>query len=150
VDKAARIEAWRAELAERRAALARSQTDAVQGTRVDGAHRPANRGERAAVTSQGYLSAGIGQRIAELDAALSLLDRIDRGPRQRVATGALVRIDQAGVERQLLVLPGGAGDPHHDVVVLSPEAPLVRALWGAEEGDEASFRGHDVEILEVG
>ena len=147
--KAELFAAVRARLEEQRAELVRSQGDAVSGARVDGAHRPANRGERAAVTSQGYLSAGIGQRLAELDAALSLLDRVDPSPREKVATGALVEVDHGGRERRLVLLPGGLGMDVDGVTVLSPDAPLAQALWGLEEGEEARFRGEAVEIVAV-
>ena len=66
LDKAALVAAWRAELEDRAAALRSSQAAAGAGTRVDGTHRPANRGERAAVTAQGYLAHGLGQRLRRI------------------------------------------------------------------------------------
>ena len=58
MDKRPFFELWRAELQRRRALHAARQAEARAGTRVDGDHRPENRGERAAVTTQGYLAIG--------------------------------------------------------------------------------------------
>lgn len=149
MEKAAVFEAVREALEAQRDEVKRSQGEAVSGTRVDGTHRPANRGERAAVTSQGYLSAGLAQRLAELDGALELLERIDPGPRERVVTGARVVVEQNGVERTLVLLPGGLGRTVAGVTVLSPEAPLAQALWGREAGDAVGFRGDEVAVVEV-
>lgn len=144
--KADLIAAFRARLQTDLDDLRRSRGDATSGTRVDH-ERPANRGERAAVTSQGYLALGIGQRIAQLEDALVLLDRIDPAPRERVVTGALVEL---GDGRRVLLLPGGQGALLEGVTVLSPEAPLAKALAGLQAGDVATFRGAELEIVDVG
>jgi transcription elongation GreA/GreB family factor len=154
-DKTELLAAFRAHLEAQRADLVRSRDDARGGTRVDGTHRPENRGERAAVTAQGYLTAGIAQRLADLDAALLALVRLDPGPRDRVSPGALVQlVDDAGAERWLLVVPGALGDAlplgGHTVTTLSPEAPLARALWGLEEGDDTTFRDQAWTVEQVG
>ncbi|MCP4871704.1 MAG: hypothetical protein GY898_23595 [Proteobacteria bacterium] len=64
------------------------------GTRVDGDHRPENRGERAAVTSQGYLAQGLTRRIEELQASLVQVTQLDRGARVRVSPGALFQVEE--------------------------------------------------------
>ena len=143
--KAELLAAFRARLQADLDDLRRSRGDATSGTRVDH-DRPTNRGERAAVTSQGYLALGIGQRIAQLEDALVLLDRIDPAPRDKVVVGALVEVDDG---RRYLLLPGGQGALLQGVTVLSPEAPLARALAGLQAGDEASFRGATLEIVDV-
>lgn len=136
-DKAGLLEAFRASLAARAAALEAEIGAAVDGARVDGSHRPANRGERAAVTGAGYLALGIGQRLAELRDALDALDALAPGPRDRVAPGALVRVSGEDGERWLFVAPGGQGDALGEVTVVSPDAPIARALRGLRPGDEA-------------
>ena len=60
--KATLVTAWERILQDRLQSLSSSQDAARSGTRVDGEHRPSNRGERAAVTSQGYLAHGLGAR----------------------------------------------------------------------------------------
>ena len=154
LDKEHWLHRFRERLTARHQELTRSRDDARQGTRVDGSHRPENRGERAAVTAQGYLTAGLAQRLADLDTARLALDRLDPGRRTRVAPGALVHLeDSNGNERWLLVVPGALGDPlthgEHTVIPLSPEAPLARALMGMETGEEVRFRGQTWEVVEV-
>lgn len=149
MDKGALIAAFAEHLRAKRLTLERGTAAARSGTRVDGGHRPANRGERAAVTAQGYLAAGLGARAAELDAALLWLARLDPGPRARVQIGALVEAEVDEVSRHLLVLPGGDGAELHGVQVLAPDAPLARVLSGREPGDEVDFRGRTWEIVDV-
>lgn len=150
-DKAELIASYRRYLHDTRRDLKRGSSSARQGTRVDGEHRPNNRGERAAVTSSGYLSAGLQQRIDELDAALVLLDRVGTGTRSRAVMGAWLEVeDEDGTPRQLVLLPGGQGvrleGPSGPVTVLSPEAPLARALAGCTEGDDRMFRGEELVV----
>lgn len=139
MDKGALFEAWRTHLRGVRDGLTAAQGDARAGTRVDGDHRPENRGERAAVTTQGYLAAGIGARLAALDAALDLLDRMDPSPRSSAVTGAVVEVENDEQTLCFAILPGGDGTAIDGVAVVSPEAPVARALWGLVEDDEATL-----------
>lgn len=149
-DKAALVAALLQGLTERAHSL-RSLRDAARaGTRVDGGHRPANRGERAAVTSQGYLTAGLGQRLGEVEASIAALSRVPTGPTDRVCAGAFVAVEDEVGERSFFVLPGGSGDLIDGVVVLSPSSPLVRPLLGLQEGDVAELvGGEEVEVLRI-
>jgi hypothetical protein len=81
VDKGRLIAAFRALMAERREALLSTSADAQAGARVDGDHRPANRGERGAVSQQAALAHGLKVRAAELERTLELLDEVPREPR---------------------------------------------------------------------
>lgn len=147
--------AFRAHLAARIDALEAEQRAARAGTRVDGTHRPSNRGERAAVTSQSYLALGLGQRAAALRDQLALLDRIPPEPRDEVSVGALVTLeDEDGASQVVLLLPGGEGTvldtPDGPVTILSARAPLVRDLIGEEEGaDAVIMRGGREVCIEV-
>ena len=149
MEKAHLIEAFRSHLTAQLQALSRSRQSAQSGTRVDGTHRPSNRGERAAVSSQGYLALGLGQRIQQLTSALSILKRIPDEPRDEVASGALVEL---GDGRLLLILPGGQGvkldSERGPVTVLSPRSPLVVALAGYAAGDvvEVERGGEWIEV----
>ncbi len=158
MDKRTLVERFRALLLGRQRSLEASLAATRSGMRVDGDFRPENRGERAAVTSQGYLAAGLNRRLTELVEALDLLDKVDPGPRERVIGGALVTVaDEEGEERRYLLLPGGQGDKLQTkegvVTVLSPTSPLARALRGRREGDEAGLRLEgrmvELEVLEV-
>jgi len=154
MDKSALLDAFRAHLIAQRDTLERTRQSARAGTRVDGTHRPANRGERAAVSSQGYLALGLSQRIQAIASALSILDRIPAEPRDEVTSGALVVL---GDGRRILVLPGGQGVKLTvdgvEVTVLSPQSPLVKALEDAEPGDvievERGRRWIEVELCSI-
>ncbi|MCO4746793.1 MAG: GreA/GreB family elongation factor [Proteobacteria bacterium] len=102
------------------------------------------------MTTQGYLTAGLTQRIAELTAALDLLAEVPTSLRSRAVTGALVRLETAaGDERAFLILPGGDGATIDGVCVVSPHAPVARAMFGAEEGDEVELPVGVSEIVSV-
>jgi transcription elongation factor GreA len=141
-DKTALLLAWKALLEDRLAALSRSSSAARAGTRVDGDHRPANRGERAAVSSQGYLAHGLAQRAAVLRSTVELLEQVSLEPADQVRTGALVQVEgEDGEEQLLFIVPGAQGDEVLGVRLVSPQAPVARALAGREEGDAAVVAG---------
>lgn len=141
MDKPALIAAFRALLEDRLTALNAEGQAARSGTRVDGTHRPANRGERAAVTAQGYLAHGLAARAGAVRDDLARLEEVDPGPCDRVGPGALVTLEfDGGAEERWLLLPGGQGDRLSGVLILSPTSPAARALRGLGEGDEATLR----------
>lgn len=147
MDKPALFETFRAHLEGLLDELERSAGTARSGTRID-ADRPTNRGERAAVTSQGYLALGIGQRMQALTESLRWLKQVDPGPRDTVVSGALATVESDdGQQARYLVLPGGQGtrleSPDGPVVVLSPDSPLAASLRGLGEGDIAVIRRGD-------
>jgi hypothetical protein len=88
--KSAVLAAWREVLSKRLSNLESNRTAAQSGTRVDGEHRPSNRGERAAVTSQGYLALGLAERAVAIQANIESLENMGDGPRKDVAIGALL------------------------------------------------------------
>lgn len=153
MNKALVISAFREHFQQVRDGLMRGTEDAKQASRVDGDHRPQNRGERGAVSAAAALSAALRQRVADLDDALMWLDRVGDHPRATVVTGALVEIDDGEQERRVLVLPGGQGavvsTVEGAVTALSPTAPLVRAVAGLQEGDVGEFRGGEIEVRQI-
>ncbi len=137
VDKQRIVDAFRAHLTERWVSLTHQITAAADGTRVDDDHRPTNRGERAAVSNHGYLAHGLAARAAQLQDTLDVLTRVNLEGAQLVRTGALVYLsDDDENEQAVFILPGGQGDSFDGVSVISPQAPLARALWDREGGDE--------------
>ncbi len=139
--KATLFARWGAHLQGLRDALREAQEEARAGTRVDGAHRPSNRGERAAVTGQGYLAAGLADRIAALDAALDLLGRMQPAPRDTVVTGAQVVLEceEGGATLHLAILPGGDGSVIDEWLVVSVDSPIARASWGRSVDDDVEL-----------
>ena len=151
-DKVELVALWRSVLEARLQSLDATQSAARAGTRVDGAHRPENRGERAAVTSQGYLAHGLQQRMDEVAQQLRLVDDMGSGVRNEVVVGAWLAIeDEAGLQQQMAIFPGGDATVltmnDASIQVLSPSSPLLQPLMGLEAGDAAVLRGiGDVEI----
>jgi transcription elongation GreA/GreB family factor len=158
-DKQRAIDAFRAVQQAALDDLERGQDAAREGTRVDGSHRPVNRGERGAVTSLGYLAAGLAARIAELVGHLTTLSQMDTEPRDQVGPGAIIALaEDDGPPGWYALLPGGLGTrlvvDDVEIMVLSPASPLAVSLAGARAGDsrEVQRRGRTVvvEVVEVG
>jgi transcription elongation GreA/GreB family factor len=139
-DKRELVERWRECLRDKLDALQRGRDSARAGTRVDGDHRPENRGERASVSSQGYLAHGLAQRIAELQESLTQLDDMGCARRDRVRVGAVVQVeDEDSQPSWLAIFPGGDATVLEQngrrLRVLSSTSPLARSLAGHEAGD---------------
>lgn len=152
-DPAALLQLVRASLQASLYAARREAGATHGGTQTDGEERAANRGERGAVTEQGYLSSAIAARIAELEGALVHLDLLAPGPRSAGGPGALVKLeDEEGVVSSVLIAPGAPGGPlpgAPDVLGVSPGSPLGRALTGARVGDEVSTTRAGREVVLV-
>lgn len=70
-----------------------------------------------------------------------------RATGDRVAIGTRVTIDQAGRIRTLGIVGHDEADPAASLLVFT--APLVRALLGAEAGEERDFGGGTIEIVGI-
>lgn len=113
----------------------------------------------------------IAERIADLEARIAAMDdaeaeralrrdlrywqtrratAIETAPRGdgTIGFGSRVTFEMAGRERNVTLVGDDEADPAAEL--LSFNAPLARALLGAEEGDVVAFNGRDVEILGVG
>ena len=64
-----------------------------------------------------------------------------------VGFGSRVIVRMAGAERVLAIVGGDEGDPAAGLIGF--QAPLARALAGAEIGERVAFAGRDIEVLEV-
>jgi transcription elongation GreA/GreB family factor len=151
--KSAVLAAWREVLSKRLSNLESNRTAAQSGTRVDGEHRPSNRGERAAVTSQGYLALGLAERAVAIQANIESLENMGDGPRKDVAIGALLTLSlDSGPHQRFAILPGGDATPlkidGQTMTVLSMNSPLAYQLHGSEPGDvlEIEFGPKVVEV----
>ena len=144
-DKSRLVASWRRELEQRLDSLDSSQSAARAGTRVDGSHRPENRGERAAVTTQGCLAHGLQQRMDSLAEQLRLVNEMGCDAREEVVVGAWLELElESGECRHVAIFPGGDATciewDGRSVQILSPSSPLVQPLLGLEEGDGAELR----------
>ena len=150
------IDQWRAVLQSRLENLESNTNAARSGTRVDGEHRPSNRGERAAVSSSGYLAHGLAQRAAEIQMHLDNLDAMGCTARTNIVIGALLTLSIDGGETQRIALfPGGdATRLDCGVQVLSSQSPMATQLIDAEPGDtvevELGPRILDIEVKSIG
>jgi transcription elongation factor GreA len=107
----------------------------------------------AAKDSQGKMEA----RIRQLEAMLRDAEVVDRcaGPGGEVATGVVVALRYAGDDEVERFLIGSIEERHEGVSVVSPDAPLGKALMGRKEGDRVSYQTPtgatlEVEIVKVG
>ena len=93
---------------------------------------------------QSYLARGHALRVEELDAAVlavSRLPEIAAAADARVGLGALVTVDDDGAIARYYVAPWGGGVQIADrVQVVTPQAPIGRALMGRELDDEVEVR----------
>jgi transcription elongation GreA/GreB family factor len=105
-----------------------------------------------------YLAQGQAARARELEATIATL--VSQPPRafrpdEAIALGALVTLESAGKTERVLLCSGGGGssidDEHGAVRVVTPEAPLGRALLGKTAGDEIELTvaGRKRELLIV-
>jgi transcription elongation GreA/GreB family factor len=93
-----------------------------------------------------YLASGQAARARELDATIAAL--LAEPPRafaagDAIALGALVTLESADKLERVLLCSGGGGakldDDGGGVRVVTPEAPLGRALLGKTAGDEVEL-----------
>ncbi len=107
-----------------------------------------------------YLARGQAERVAELTAGVQLLrhmdlpDFTDESP---IAIGALVDVESELGVHHYLVAPAGGGTrvkaEEREIQLLTPTAPLGRALIGTRTGDtvELRLRGalRELEVISV-
>lgn len=158
LDKSSIVSAWREILRDRLAVHESSKLAARSGTRVDGEHRPSNRGERAAVTTQGYLAHAFGARTIELQDYLEALEDMGSAPRSEVVIGAVLTLSMdEQPAKTIALLPGGDATQlklvSGTVTVLSTSSPLAAQLRDSEAGDslevEIGGRVIEVEIIAI-
>lgn len=91
-----------------------------------------------------YLAAGQSRRVVEITQAIQRLEQLtwrDYDPEHGVELGVLVQLEDARHKlRWLLLLPEAAGltcsFAEHQVLLVSPQSPMGRALRGRVIGDE--------------
>jgi len=121
----------------------------AEATRAGAVHeeaKPENDKDTRALEAS-YLARGQAMRVEELGETierLRFLELKDYGDDAPVGLGALVTLEDEAGERRVLLVPAGGGlsveTPEGEVQLLSPAAPLGRALVDAVEGDEVEVR----------
>ncbi len=108
----------------------------------------------AAKDTQGKMEA----RIRQLEAMLKepeIIDAESAGRDGQVTTGVVVSLKYVGDEDVERYLIGSIEERREGVSVISPEAPLGKALMGRKEGDRVAYETPtgatlEVEIVKVG
>ena len=93
-----------------------------------------------------YLADGQRRRVHEIETALMAYRNLSVRPQadEPICVGALVALDQEGLDRLIFLGPDGAGlrmvDEGREVLVITPRSPLGQALLGRETGDEVELQ----------
>lgn len=124
------------------AALATAR--AAHAAAVEGATHAEARAENDKDTrglEQSYLARGHALRVEELEAAVLAVARLPAGGAgPRVGLGAVVTVDDDGATTRYYLAPWGGGVVLGDVHVVTPQAPIGRALLGREVDDEVEVQ----------
>ena len=158
VDKSALVASLREQIAREIAIMKKAARDAADAATHEEAKPENDKDTRGLEAS--YLARGQAERVRELersDNALQFLAIRDPGEGARVALGALVTIDEAGLPATYFVCPVGGGmrvkTANVDVLVVTPQSPVGQALVGKEVGDvvQVRIRGgtRQLEVVEV-
>jgi transcription elongation GreA/GreB family factor len=135
--------------------LERAHRSTIDGATHEEA-KPENDKDTRAL-EQSYLARGQAARVEELRAVVASVNALSSRAvvATRVILGALVVVDEDGAESSFLVAPGGAGArlAGGAVQVVTPDAPLGRALLGKGEGDDVELvlagRTRSLQIVHV-
>jgi transcription elongation GreA/GreB family factor len=139
----------------------RDTVDRLARETAEAANHPEARPENDKDTRKlelSYLAQGQAARARELEATIAML--LSQPPRtfgsdEAIALGALVTLESADKRERVLLCSGGGGssvaDEHGSVRIVTPEAPLGRALLGKAAGDEIELNvgGRKRELLIV-
>lgn len=126
---------------------------------ADSAHADATHAESVAETQYdtlgleaSYLAAGHSRRVDELRSALQRLRVLQIRERDEaigIQLTSLIWLENPqGQNRCLFLLPEGAGVSLGEVTVITPQAPLGRALLGAQIDDELHVGHQDLQVID--
>ncbi len=145
MNKEALIELLREALEGELGLMKRLATEAAEAATHE-ENRPENDKDMRS-TEASYVARGQAERAKEIERDLTLLRSIterDLTPRETIAAGALIELNTADQTSHCFLIPGGGGRQLTlngvEVLAISPQSPLGRALLGLSEGDEAEVR----------
>lgn len=136
-----RKEAIRRELVEHLRAEHDAAVRAHKKTREGATHeeaKPENDKDTRAL-EQSYVERGQAKRVVDLEVALADTEKMVLrafGDEDPIALGALVFVQEEDVEKAFFIAPAGGGHKIGDVLIVTPDAPIGRALLGKQTGDE--------------
>jgi transcription elongation GreA/GreB family factor len=139
----------------------RDEADRLARETAEAANHPEARPENDKDTRKlelSYLAQGQVARVRELETTIATL--VAQPPRafrpdEAIALGALVTLESADKQERVLICSGGGGTSITDelgaVRIVTPEAPLGRALLGKTAGDdvELTVAGRKRELVVV-
>jgi transcription elongation GreA/GreB family factor len=129
--------------------MERDTADRLARETADAANHPEARPENDKDTRKvelSYLAQGQAARARELESTITAL--LAQPPREfeadeAIALGAFVVLESADKVERVLICSGGGGtsveDEHGTVRIVTPEAPLGRALLGKAAGEEVEL-----------
>jgi len=88
---------------------------------------------------QSYVERGQAKRVLDLEVALAETEKMALrafGEDDPIARGALVTVMEEDVEKSFFLAPAGGGHKVGAVLIVTPDAPIGRALLGKKLGDE--------------
>ena len=151
IDKRALVAKLREELAREIAAMRAAQKDTQKAATHEEA-KPENDKDTRAL-EQSYLARGQAERVRDLERSDNALEFLVLRPCDKGMLGALVEVEHEGARAVYFLAPAGgairAAIDGTSVQVVTPEAPMGRALVGKEAGDVVEVRGKEYEIVEV-
>ena len=95
-------------------------------------------------TEASYLAKGQGERLLELQRALAYFKQLKAESSKSIQLTSLIVLEDEGGKQQNLLLAADAGGlkvSHDDqiITVITPQAPLGRALLGKQVGDDVEL-----------
>ncbi len=151
IDKRALVRKLREELAREIAAMKDAQRLAREAATHEEAKPENDKDTRALEAS--YLARGQAERVRDMERADNALEFLVVRACEKVTLGAIVELDHEGARSVYFLAPvGGAIRAVVEgvtVQVVTPEAPMGRALVGKEAGDVVDVRGKEYEIVLV-
>jgi hypothetical protein len=120
---------------------------AAHAAAIEGSTHPEAKAENEKDTrglEQSYLARGVAQRVADLEAAVAEVTRLELrtfAAASPVAMSALVTADEEGEMHRFFLAPAGGGSTlAGGVQVLTTSSPLGRALLGKRVDDDVELK----------
>ncbi len=139
IDKAALRAELLAQLTDMLATARIAHASAVEGATHSEAKAENDKDTRG--LEQSYIARGQAQRVADLEAAVIVVEKMPLARCTAVAMSAVVTVEEDGAERRYFVAPHGGGNTlAGDIAVVTLSSPIGKALLGKRADDELELR----------